>query len=590
LTKKKYFIILSVEVNNMLNERYNHVESRKREGAHYTPIIFADFISENIIRHAKLRKSIKIVDPAVGDGELLISMIKALKSHSITDVEVYGFDTNPYSIEISKDRLRNEFNNIEPKLFNMDFLQVCLEKGGISKQENLFSKSEIPDFDLLIANPPYIRTQVLGSRQVQLLSRNFNLKGRIDIYQAFLVAMNAVLSPNGVAGVIVSNRFLTTKGASKFRQILYNQYSIKNIWDFGDTKVFKAAVLPAVMILSPFIKKRNTYVPFSSVYKATSFNHLQKTPKVVNQIEALKHTGLVSSPQGYYRVKHGHLSFDSNPSDIWRLQDSESEELLKEIVKNTWCLFKDIGKIRVGVKTTADSVFIRSDWNSEIGYEPELLKPLTTHHVAGRFRCNDVKKKAILYTHTSLCDKRKAYDINEYPLSKKYLEEHKEQLASRNYLIKANRQWYEIWVPQNPTLWDHPKIIFRDITKKPMFWMDKEGSVVNGDCYWMICEKKNAPEKILWLILAIANSSFIEEFYDIKFQNKLYSNRRRFMTQYVEQFPIPDPSLEKSKELIILAEKCYNENDFIKRLNIEGKINELVWSIFNVSYLTKSMD
>ena len=574
----------------MPGERYSHVESRKCEGAHYTPTIFADFISENIIRHAKLRKSIKIVDPAVGDGELLISMINTLKSHSITDIEVYGFDTNPGSIEITKDRLGNEFHSIEPKLFNKDFLQVCLEKGGVSRQQNLFSSSEFPDFDLLIANPPYIRTQVLGAGQSQILSKNFGLKGRIDIYQAFLVAMNAVLSPNGVAGVIVSNRFLTTKGAGNFRRIIYNQYAIKNIWDFGDTKVFEAAVLPAVIILSPCTKKNSTDIPFSSVYKARTDDHLQKTPMVGNQIEALKHTGIVSSPQGYYRVKQGLLTFDSKPSDIWRLQDAESEEWLKEVAKNTWCSFKDIGKIRVGVKTTADNVFIRSDWNTEIGYEPELLKPLTTHHVAGRFRCNEVTKKAILYTHTTIDGKRKAYDINEYPLSKKYLEEHKEQLAGRNYVIEANRQWYEIWVPQNPSIWDQTKIIFRDITEKPMFWMDKEGSVVNGDCYWMVCDKEDAPENILWLILTIANSSFIEEFYDIKFQNKLYSNRRRFMTQYVEQFPIPDPSLEKSKELIALAEECYNETDCEKRSTIEDKINKLVWSILNVPHLTKSMD
>jgi len=100
---------------------------------------------------------------------------------------------------------------------------MCLE----TDPSNLFSTMVNPEFDLLIANPPYIRTQVLGAEQTQFLRQNFGLKGRIDIYQAFLVAMKAVLNPNGVAGVIVSNRFLTTKGAGKFREIIHNQYSIK---------------------------------------------------------------------------------------------------------------------------------------------------------------------------------------------------------------------------------------------------------------------------------------------------------------------------------------------------------------------------
>ena len=298
-------------------ERYSHVESRKRDGAHYTPKIFADFISANMIRHSNLKKSIKIVDPAVGDGELLISLINALQQHSITNIDVYGFDINPASIEITKERINKKFHNITPKLFNKDFLQVCIEKGGFSGQPNLFSSSEFPDFDLLIANPPYIRTQVLGAEQAQLLSKYFGLKGRIDIYQAFLVALNAVLDPSGVAGVIVSNRFLTTKGAGRFRNILYNQYNIKNIWDFGDTKVFEAAVLPVVMILSPRTRGGNINVPFSSLYVATNNFDSQKTLKVNNQIEALHYTGIVSSPKDNYCVKHGQLNFDNDPSDVW---------------------------------------------------------------------------------------------------------------------------------------------------------------------------------------------------------------------------------------------------------------------------------
>ena len=124
--------------------------------------------------------------------------------------------------------------------------------------------------------------------------------------------------------------------------------------------------------------------------------------------------------------------------------------------------------------------------------------------------------------------------------------------------------------------------MFRDITEKPMFWLDEEGSIVNGDCYWMIPENEETSKNILWLVLAIANSTFIEEFYDIKFQNKLYSNKRRFITQYVEQFPLPNPERSKSKKLIGLAKKCYLETDVDKQDILEEKINELVWSTFNV--------
>lgn len=570
----------------MLKTRYNHVKSRKHEGAHYTPNIFANFISKKIIEQASLKQYIKIVDPAVGDGELLISLVQTLYANSINKIEVHGFDINPSSIEITRSRLEEKFPDIQLNLHNKDFLHMCLETDPMT----LFTTASSPMFDLLIANPPYIRTQVLGAEQAQLLSKNFGLKGRIDIYQAFLVAMKAVLNPDGIAGVIVSNRFLTTKGAGKFREFLYNQYSIKGIWDFGDTKVFEAAVLPAVMILSPCNKHNNATVPFSSVYMSGDNSHADDFPSVGNQLEALQHNGVVSSEQGNYRVKNGHLTFGANPANLWRLQDSESEKWLNEVAINTWCSFKDIGKIRVGVKTTADNVFIRSDWTTEVGYKPELLRPLTTHHVAGRFSCNKKAKKAILYTHKIVDGKRQTYNLDKYPLSKKYLEDNKEQLAGRKYVIEANRQWFEIWVPQNPALWNQPKVIFRDITERPTFWMDNEGSVVNGDCYWMLRDNDNTPDNILWLVLAVANSRFTEVFYDIKFQNKLYSNRRRFITQYVERFPLPDPNLDKSIKLISLAKQCHNETDNKKRSYIEDEIDDIVWSIFNVSHLSMPTD
>jgi len=567
--------------------KYNHVESQKEEGAYYTPALFADFISNNIIKQANLQKHVKILDPAVGDGELLISLIEKLYQNNIVDIKVYGFDINAESIKITRKRLNKLYPNLTPKLYVQDFLEYCFNKNENS--QSLFSYeqyNEIPKFDLIISNPPYIRTQVLGASTSQTLSKQFNLKGRIDIYQAFVVAMKTVLSNKGTIGVIVSNRFLSTKGASTFREILYKEYNIEKIWDFGDTKVFNAMVLPVVMILSLSSKSKRIKTPFSSVYLSKATNH-QKIKKVNNQIEALNHSGKVSKAKDVYLVKHGYLAFDKSSSNIWSLQDKASQIWLESVEKNSYAYFKDIGKIRVGIKTTADKIFIRSNWKSDIGYQPELLRSLATHHIAGRFKAQKKETKKVLYTHTVINEKRQTFNLEHYPLSKKYLESHKIPLESRSYITKANREWFEIWVPQNPSLWAKQKIIFRDISEKPMFWMDKDAHIVNGDCYWMINENQNFSEDILWLALAIANSTFIESFYDMKFQNKLYSNRRRYITQYVENFPILDPNCDISEKLILLSKSCYSKQDNQASIEIEEKIDKLVWQGFDV---TQPMD
>ncbi len=56
------------------------------------------------------------------------------------------------------------------------------------------------------------------------------------------------MKPGGIAGVIVSNRFLTTKAGVTLRKNILELFDIIHIWDFGDTQLFEAAVLPAVLL------------------------------------------------------------------------------------------------------------------------------------------------------------------------------------------------------------------------------------------------------------------------------------------------------------------------------------------------------
>ena len=67
---------------------------------------------------------------------------------------------------------------------------------------------------MVIANPPYVRTQVMGAKKAQALARQFGLTGRVDLSYAFAMGMTAVLKPNGVLGLLTSNRFLTIKSGA----------------------------------------------------------------------------------------------------------------------------------------------------------------------------------------------------------------------------------------------------------------------------------------------------------------------------------------------------------------------------------------
>ena len=213
---------------------------------------------------------------------------------------------------------------------------------------------------------------------------------------------------------------------------------------------------------------------------------------------------------------------------------------------------------------------------------PELLRPVATHHIARRFKAAQADHcRHILYPHEVTEGKRRAVNLNRYPNSKAYLEQHRERLEKRTYVIEAGRQWYEIWVPQDPQAWQLPKLVFRDIAKRPVFWIDEDGSIVNGDCYWMICEKSSNVE-LLWLAAAVGNSTFIEAFYDHQFRNKLYAGRRRFITQYVERFPLPDPDGEIGQAIIKAAKAIYAAAGTKNTDSMADELDCLVWESFGL--------
>ena len=507
---------------------------QKSTGSHYTPPALAEFVAKEMLKLWKPpenTRNINVFDPALGDGELLLAVLKNLQEMEV-NLSVSGYETNKPEMLAAKKRIKGQFPKVAIEFHNRDFLA---QSAGCFSQPDLFQSRRPEQFDLVISNPPYVRTQVMGAKKSQDIARQFGLAGRVDLYYAFIVAIAQYIHPEGILGIIVSNRFMTTRSGETVRARIKEMYEVEHIWDLGDTKLFEAAVLPAVLMLKPKTSgKPSITAKFTSIYAS---DPVKRARNCESPIKALRRSGYVKTKSnGYFRVLKGELDSGRRPEDIWRITTKESREWLNRVRRNTAATFKDLGKIRVGVKTTADRVFIRSDWDDmPLDKQPELLKDLTTHHIGNPYRSEPPKSK-ILYPHTILEGKRCAVNLASYPKSKAYLEEHRNQLESRKYVIEAGREWYEIWVPQDPKAWENAKIVFRDIVEHPTFWLDLDGTVVNGDCYWISCSKEN---ELTYLALAVGNSSFIECFYDRSFNNKLYAGRRRFMTQYVEQFPLP---------------------------------------------------
>lgn len=549
----------------------------KSTGATFTPEKLAKFIARgilNLLDANKLKSKIyKVLDPSCGDGSLL----EAIRAEAIRigiNIDLYGFDINDDYLKSAKENIKGDVT-----LYSQDFL--------LKKESDLFSQYGNIDklknrFDIIIANPPYVRTQILGANYSNELAKQFNLKGKVDLYHAFIIRMTESLKEGGLIGFITSNKFISNKSGANIRCFLTQNFKISQVHDLGDTKLFDAAVLPAIVFGVKEKKAINSQSKFTKIYQY--FNK-------VNEGE-LMHKSTVyeilnCKQEGYYRIKNdvyckskGKLVFVHNKDCNWSLLSKSEAKWVAQIENKSDKIVKDIFKVRVGIKSTADKVFIRDNWEGlDIKVEDKILVDLISQENIDSYHLQESKTQKVIYPYDLNSAKRKLYDISDFPEAYKYFEEHKEILSSRKYLVDSGRKWYELWVPQKPNLWIQPKLVFPDISDKPRFYLDFSGKIVNGNCYWITASNELETD-YLYLIQAVANSSILTKYHDLVFMNKLYSGRRRYMTQYVERYPLPPLESDVSKSIIRLSRRISNsskENDTLI-LKVDQLLNEFYFN------------
>lgn len=513
--------------------------SQKANGIHYTPTELAAFVARRALSELDGGELV-VLDPACGDGELLLALAVEAAARGLPRPHLVGVDTDAEAIRVAADRL-GDAPAASVALRTGDFLTMGSDEAG-----------ELPDsYDLVISNPPYVRTQVLGAARAQALGKQFGLTGRVDLYHAFVAGMTAKLSEGGVLGLLCSNRFVTTKGGQSLRALLLRHYDIAELWDLGDTKLFEAAVLPAVVVARRTAMPSSRRGSFVRVYEDEAADgEVTAEDSLLAALES-ETEGLVEVAGRQFEVERGEL-VDPSSERPWRLTSARGARWMEVVQKRSAGRFGDLGPIRVGIKTTADSVFIKATWDdlpADIRPEGELVHPLLTHRLAARWRAEETAKgaRSVLYPHEMKNGRKQAVDLARFPRAARYLELHRERLEGREYVRKAGRSWYEIWVPQQPDAWAPPKLVWPDISDRPKFFLDESGAIVNGDCYWLSC--KGLAEDEAALALAVANSSFALRYYDLCCGNRLYAGRRRFITQYLEELPMPEAPAAALREV-----------------------------------------
>ena len=423
----------------------SHLDSTsiKSTGAHYTPAALAKFLASETAKLVDHKQSspITILDPACGDGGLLMAITLALPESVRGRLVLKGYETDAVALENTARSL--ELLDIKSiQLEHINFLDYFL--GQEWDDRPLFNSAfAVEDLnDVVISNPPYVRTQVIGSKRSRKLASALGLTGRLDLYHAFVVGITRVLSDGGVLGLLTSNRFMFTQSGVSMRRLLRRSYNLKALFDLGDTKFFSAAVLPAVLVARRTTTgTKDLRCSYTRVYE-TKIEDKKKVTNVDGILDSLSisknEADVVRTTEGTFAIERGSLENQHDADSVWRLSSNNSRTWLAAVNHNRQFSFGDIATVRVGIKTTADSVFIRDDWDTlpdAMRPEASLLRPLITHHSASRWHFNNIirLRKRVLFTHTTDgFGGRKPIELKSFPKARTYLESHRPRLEKES--------------------------------------------------------------------------------------------------------------------------------------------------------------
>lgn len=393
-------------------------------------------------------------------------------------------------------------------------------------------------FDIVLANPPYVRQELIKDLK-PALKRVYGplFTGTADLYVYFYLRAHQLLKEGGTACFISSNKWLRAGYGETLRQHLLDEQAFRLVVDFGELPVFQtAATFPAIFLW----QKRPRWSP-SPAGRGDRGEGIPTTWAVVKDLQACYEEGIAEHVARIAQRVPAEQFGKGKP----RLAAAHTADLRRRMEARSIPLGEYAqGKIYRGIITGYNEAFLLDEAARQrlIAQDPrsaEIIKPLLVG--------DDVRHYEIHYRGRYLIWTYIGVPIERYPAVFAHLQEYQPQLEKR--WDKGNH-WWELRACDYYAAFEQPKIIYPDIGKEPRFYLDEAGYFSNNTSYFIGLND--------WFLLAILNSQLAFDFMKstasvLGDENK--GGRVRFFGQFAETLPIPDASSDERQALARLAEQ-----------------------------------
>lgn len=182
-----------------------------------------------------------------GKGDLIQELRdlrkKYQKAHAKEKNDIKG-KLEPKLRELRKAVTGSAEKDEKPFDWRVEFFDVFLED----------PKQRQPGFDAVLANPPYVRQELIKDQKPALKAAFGEFfSGTADLYTFFYARAVHLLKPGGMLAFISSNKWFRAAYGEKLREFMASQTAIRSITDFGELPVFSAATFPMIFVAQKIV-------------------------------------------------------------------------------------------------------------------------------------------------------------------------------------------------------------------------------------------------------------------------------------------------------------------------------------------------
>lgn len=458
-------------------------------------------------------------------------------------------------LEMIEDATTDELINIRPFSFN--------DINGGNK------------FDLIIGNPPYVKTEDMiklqDKKEVQAYkSKYYVAYKQFDKYFLFIQRAVDLVKDDGTVCYIVPNKFINNIAGEKIRELISENKYLKMFIDFNYQQVFKDKTIYSSIILLNKSKEENFEYSYinsyeewiinnkSNIYTEISCNEIDKNPWILSMdLEKMKE--LKKLFNNSIRLSEIARPFNGVQTSLNRIYVIKGKEILGE--NENYIIINKNGK-KYNIEKEVLKMYFQPI--NKVEKNVNSFDPLVTD-------------KYIIFPY----DKNgELIDINlsQYSGIKEYLLDNYDLIVPKQISGKSTgrdvpnaneNNWYQFGRVQAINEFNNEeKLIVGVMSKEPMFMYDNENLVIQSGGtagYCGIKMKENNKYDLFFLQAYLSHPiiSDVMEKMGSDFEGGFYSRG----TQVLEKLPIINVDFENEKEKA-LYDKIVEKTKKIYELNI----------------------